>query len=302
MQTLGKFLSLSLDISRQEKYLLVSFVLKKNKEYLLAHPEYILKKEEVLILQSLFRKRKKGIPLAYLTGKKEFYGREFFVNEDVLIPRPDTETLIEKILKEKEKIPTSEKILFLEIGTGSGCITITLANLFKESSEQNIFFATDISQKALRVAKINARDHNVIEKIHFLSSDLLSFSPKILTSFSKLFCEISHCFFIANLPYIPQKYYDKAHTKDYSLGITFEPEIALVSGKTGFDLYQKLFCQLRHFPFPKKTIFFFEFFGNTQQRDFFQKEASLLFEKYSLEVLPDLSEKMRVVIIKNFQE
>ncbi len=300
MQTLEKFLSSSPLIPRQEKYLLISFVTKKSKEYLFAHPEYLLKKEDILILQSLCKKRKKGIPLAYIIGTKEFYGRDFFVNENVLVPRPDTEILIEAMRSEKEKIPTSEKILFLEIGTGSGCITITLAHLFQESSDQNIFFATDVSKKALRVATINAENHKVLEKIQFLSSDLLSFPPKILRTFSQLSSQASYCFFIANLPYIPQRYYDKAPTKDYSLGITFEPEIALVSGKTGFDLYRKLFRQLHKFPLPHKTIFFFEFFGNVQQKNLFHKEASLLFDHYSFEILPDLSGKMRVVVVKNF--
>ncbi|NCU41115.1 MAG: peptide chain release factor N(5)-glutamine methyltransferase [Candidatus Moranbacteria bacterium] len=302
MKTLQEIVNEFFNISRQEKYLLLAWILKIKKEYLLAHPEHPLTHKEVASLRILFKKREKGIPIAYLIQNKEFYGLDFFVNKNVLIPRPETELIIEEILREKEKIPLSEKILFLEIGTGSGCITITLANLFKDNPKQNVFFATDISKKALKVAKINARKHEAIKKIHFLSSDLLSFSPKILNSFSQLFSEISHCFFIANLPYIPQKYYDKAHTHDYSLGITFEPEIALVSGKTGFDLYQKLFWQLRNFLLPKNTVFFFEFFGNTQQKNLFKKETSLLFDQYSFKFLPDLSGKMRVVVIKNFSE
>ena len=295
MRTLQEIVNESFNISRQEKYLLIAWILKINKEYLLAHPEHPLTRKEVNSLRILFKKRERGIPIAYLIQNKEFYGLDFFVNKDVLIPRPETELIIEEVLREKEKIPLDEKILFLEIGTGSGCISITLAKLLNLYSKQTLFFASDISRKALLIAKINAKKHKVSKKIHFFQSDLLSLPPKNLsTSFSK----VTHCFFIANLPYIPQKYYDKAHTHDYSLGITFEPEIALTSGKTGLDLYKKLFSQFHQFSFPQNTTFLFEFFGNKQQENFFQKKAFSLFPHSSFEILPDLSGKMRIIIMR----
>lgn len=191
--------------------------------------EKITDKNALDTFNSLISERKKGIPIAYIIGQKEFYGRDYVVTPDVLIPRPETEFIIDYL---KDSYPNLTKIL--EIGTGSGCIAISL----NEELPNAEVTATDISAASLQVAKKNATMLTGEKTPHFLQSDLLEEVNKIEWDI-----------IVANLPYLDQK----KHTDD---SILHEPDLALYASLGGLDLYQKLFRELegRHFYF-KLAIF-----------------------------------------------
>ena len=148
----------SLSIDKLDARLLLSFCLNKPSSYLVAHDRDELQPSILDQYLALVDRRKKGEPFPYIVGLQDFYSRSFFVNNNVLIPRPDTETLIDEILKELSFHPAHH---LLDLGTGSGCIAITLA---KECDNLEVT-ATDSSPKALEVARINAQKHDA--NVHF---------------------------------------------------------------------------------------------------------------------------------------
>lgn len=190
--------------------LLLGFVLKKDKEYILAHPEIKLEKKQEKQFSALAKLRAKRFPLAFILGHKEFYGRKFHINKDVLIPRPETERIIELALN-KIKMEDKNKIWdILELGTGSGCIAIALALELEKIGFNYKIVASDISNKALKVAKFNAKK---------LKSKDINFVK------SNLFQNISGKFdlIVTNLPYVK-----KSEIKDE---LAYEPNLALEDKK-----------------------------------------------------------------------
>ncbi|MBI4779392.1 peptide chain release factor N(5)-glutamine methyltransferase [Candidatus Falkowbacteria bacterium] len=230
----GKLSAEKINLPHLEAEILLSAVLKKPREFILAHGEAGLTKPQIANFKSQIKKRLKGLPIAYLTGAKEFYGLDFIVNKNVLIPRPETELMVEEVLNFTPR--GSRPAAFIDVGTGSGCIIIALA-------KQNIngkLFAIDISAKALTVAKQNARTHNVHKKIKFLKGDLLS--PLIHNSAFKT--ADSDLIITANLPYGWKAW--KNNCSMNTVGLKFEPQIALYAGKNGLELYEKLFKQINY--------------------------------------------------------
>lgn len=206
--------------------ILLAHVLKKNSAFLFANPDKQISPLKSKIFNLLISRRRANWPVAYLTGHKEFFGLDFKVNKDVLIPRPETELLVELAL------PISRNSKFrniIDIGTGSGNIIIALA---KNTKNKVNFFAIDSSAKALRVAKTNAKKHSVAKKIIFLKGNLLS--PITLNNSMELFPML----ILANLPYLTSK-----QTREPS--IKHEPRSALVAGKDGLKYYRELFKQLQ---------------------------------------------------------
>ena len=167
------------------------------------------------------QQRISGIPLSYITKNREFFGIDFFVNENVLIPRQESELLVEKVISfcKKQK---KTKFTIADIGTGSGALAISIA---KNLSNVNLI-AIDISDKALQIAKKNAKSINVSRKISFLRSNLLE---NLKTPVDVI---------VANLPYIST---GEMHT--LSLEVKKEPTIALLGGEDGTDLIAKLIRQ-----------------------------------------------------------
>jgi len=168
---------------------------------------------------SALRRRALGEPIQYILGKTEFMGLEFKLNQDVFIPRPETEILVEYSL---ELISRLEKnfLRVLDLCTGSGCIAISLA---KYTSDRNIiFYATDLSKKALEVAKVNADIHQV--KINFLNADL--FNGMKQNSFDII---------ISNPPYVPSDQINKLPKE-----ISYEPAIALDGGRDGLEFFRRI--------------------------------------------------------------
>lgn len=214
--------------------ILLSHTLKVSKEFIFAHPELKLSRNQIVRYQKSVSKRCTHYPIAYLTGEKEFYGYKFLVNEAILIPRPQTEELVEKALKMINDLGLKN---IADIGTGSGNIIISLVNELKKkygSLKGFKFYATDISQTALVMAKKNARFHQATKFISFYPGDLLT--PLKNKKINLI---------IANLPYLGQKDIRKEKS------IQFEPKKALVG-----NYYKKLFSQAKKYFKPQPIIIY----------------------------------------------
>lgn len=217
--------------------LLLLHVAGRDRISLYTHPEEILSPEIAEKYFMLLRRRSAGEPTQHLTGKQEFWGLEFEVTPDVLIPRPETEHLIEVALDRlavreiragRPPRLTGEGIVIVDVGTGSGCIAIALA---KELSAATIY-ATDISKAALEVARRNATRLGFADRIHFLESNLLQGCLSLATSHSPLSFDL----IISNPPYISRR-------EAESLPIEVrehEPNAALYGGEEGYELYGAL--------------------------------------------------------------
>src|SRR3989344_2444648 len=192
---------------------LLSHVLKTSRTRLLSLPERLLTSRQQKIFFRFIAKRSHGWPVAYLTGHKEFYGLDFSVTNAVRAPRPETETLIDMILKSAGR---NEPLEIFDIGTGTGCIAITLAHYMPHTK----ITALDLSPRALTIAKKNARIHKVLKKIRFIRGDLFSGVEKKKADI-----------IVANLPYL---------THDQLRGVPHEPKMALYGGKMGLELIEKV--------------------------------------------------------------
>jgi release factor glutamine methyltransferase len=195
---------------------LISSALHKPRSWVLAHPEYELSTTDTAHLEEMLFQLERSIPLAYITEASHFYGLQFYVTSDVLIPRPETELLVENALFWSQA--RNFNGIVLDVGTGSGCIAISLAvNLPGIKC-----IAIDKSLRALQVAKRNAENNHVQNQVCYVQSDLTS---SIFGKF-KLIC--------ANLPYIPT-----CKLEDLSVA-RYEPTAALDGGKEGLDLIHRL--------------------------------------------------------------
>jgi release factor glutamine methyltransferase len=208
--------------------LLLSHALNQPKTWLLTHPEYELTTDEYNTLQKAQSQLLQGVPLPHILGEWEFYGRSFIVSPDVLIPRPETEHLVERALELAKSHPHP---LIADVGTGSGAIAISLAAGLPDAT----LIATDISRQALAIACRNAIRH-AQPSIHFLQADLL----QPLAAPFDLIC--------ANLPYIPTATVDQ-------LKVTrWEPRLALDGGLYGLDLIERLLLQAKTRLAPQGTL------------------------------------------------
>ncbi|MCR4280508.1 MAG: peptide chain release factor N(5)-glutamine methyltransferase [Candidatus Komeilibacteria bacterium] len=211
---LRQSLKQSHEIASLEAVVLLSHAWKKNKAYIYSHPEISVPTVVEQQFNNLLKRRVRNIPLAYITGQKEFYGLEFKVNEATLIPRPASELFLDKLATIQPRKKT-----IADIGTGSGALIITSAKLWPD----NDFIATDISPRALQTARQNARLHHC-GGIGFIKHDLLppAVNPDIV---------------MANLPYLPP---DKMNDPS----VQAEPSLALYGGADGLKLYRRLLRQI----------------------------------------------------------
>jgi len=220
---------------------LLTYTLLKEKSFLLSHPEMPLTNAQYARIKRLVNRRKKGEPIAYITGHKEFYGLDFLVNKNVLIPRPETEQLLHeakaiidyRLSNIGKNVPLNNQYSgfdILDMGTGSGCMIIHLANeLFKIKNLKfkiNLY-ASDISKKALYVARKNARRHEVSDQIRFIYSDLYS-NKRMPKKYDLI---------IANLPYVPHQV--KSQKTKVKSSINFEPKIAIYAGDNGSEVIKR---------------------------------------------------------------
>jgi release factor glutamine methyltransferase len=209
------------DSPRLDAEVLLAFVLEKNRSYLRAWNDKPIDTQTISKFESLISERVKGIPVAYLTGIREFWSRNFYVSPDVLIPRPDTEILIEHCLAQ---IPIDSPFTILDLGTGSGTIAITLA---AERPKAKIF-AVDASSAALEIAKKNGQQHHC-QNVEFILSDWFLNVPKIE-------CDL----IVSNPPYIP---FDDEHLTQGD--VRFEPKSALVAAENGLSDIKKIAAEAK---------------------------------------------------------
>ena len=197
--------------------ILLSNTIKRDKKHIILNPKEILNSEESEQFKSLIERRKKGEPVAYLINKKEFWKDEFFVNKDVLIPRPDTELIIEQVLR----IYSNDiQLQILDIGTGSGCILLSILK------ERPNFYGTgiDISKKSINISKLNANQLNLTNRVKFFHSSVDNFKIG------------KYDLIVSNPPYIELlnlKYLEKDV-------VNFEPKLALSGGLDGFLKIRKV--------------------------------------------------------------
>lgn len=199
--------------SRLDSLILLSQVTQLDHAYIIANPENVISPEQTNRLNGLLSQRMSRQPIAYILGKKEFYGREFIVNKDVLIPRPESESFIELLIKHKI---THQNII--DVGCGSGILGIST----KLELPTNQVTLSDLSSKALKVAKQNAK--NLSANCKFVQNNLLSFDN-------------NYSVFLANLPYVP-------NNLQLEPELNFEPTLALFAADNGMALYKKLWKQI----------------------------------------------------------
>lgn len=215
------------DVERVDLLGMLSSALSLSKEQLMIRPEHELQSDEEKRLYHLLEQRRRGRPLAYITGEREFFSRSFVVDERVLIPRPETETLVEEALRIISSYPEKGRRI-VDVGTGSGAIGITLA---KETGENVL--CLDISPDALDVARTNALRLGATDIVDLVCCDLLS----ALADRSRF------DLIVANLPYI-SAYEWPGLMRDVRL---FEPKLALWGGGNGLDLYCCLITEMGHY-------------------------------------------------------
>ncbi|MBF8247104.1 MAG: peptide chain release factor N(5)-glutamine methyltransferase [Rickettsia sp.] len=230
--------------------LLLSSVLKKSLEFLVAHENYVLNLEEKKIFFDLIKRRAKNEPIAYILKQKEFFSRKFFIDRNVLIPRPDTEILVEQIIK-KCNFLKKKSLNILEIGTGSGIIAITLALELKDLDIKVV--ATDVDSKILKIAQKNAKKF-LLENITFIKSNIF----QRLDQYKEFFDII-----VSNPPYIDKKSEKHLLSPDIK---QYEPKKALFAINKGLFFFQKISDNAKYFlkthgslfleinPYKKKSI------------------------------------------------
>ena len=196
--------------------ILLSKSLKKTREEILTNLDQKINKNEILVFNNYLLRRLKNEPIAYILEEKEFWSKNFYVNKSTLIPRPETELLVDKLLK----IFNGKKITILDIGTGSGCIILSLLGELKNSTGVGV----DISSNAIEVAKKNASKQKLLKRIKLWRK-----------SFEKIF-NYKFDLIVSNPPYIEKKEFINL---SYDIK-KYEPKIALDGGNDGLDLIKKV--------------------------------------------------------------
>ena len=209
--------------------ILLMKALRVSRAYLYTYNEKVISESKIKLLEELLNRRMNKEPIAYILGKKEFWSRDFYINQHTLIPRPESEMLVELVIQANARKKISS---ILELGTGSGCISVSLA---KELSHSQIV-STDICAKALEVANKNAQ-HYGVNNISFIKSDW----------FNKLDNQKFDCI-VSNPPYIRED-------DPYLSELTFEPSKALVSGDDGLEAIEIISSNAAEYLSPEGKIF-----------------------------------------------
>jgi len=256
-------------------------ILNQEKSFVIIHPEYELSWLQYLKFIYFVCQRTRGYSVAAIIGHKEFYGLDFYVNKKVLIPRPDTELLVEEAVRTmNEQLKTkNDKIILIDVGTGSGCIPISI---LKNLTKRIPAYATDISALALKVAKKNAKKHMV--DIRFFHGDLLEPMVSILKPLNVN----SKIIITANLPYLTEQQFQNEPS------IQREPKIALVAENNGLALYEELLKKIKAAGL--QAIIFLEI--DPSQTTTIQEIIKKYFPDSNVEIKKDLAELERMVKIK----
>jgi release factor glutamine methyltransferase len=272
-----------------DREILIAHSLGKTREFVLTYPNHEISKSQISNLKLLLKRRVQKESIAHILGHKEFYGLDFIVNKDTLIPRPETEMMVEEVVILLRNMLRS-KITILDVGTGSGCIIVSIANLNSRlrGNDKVKYFASDISKEALKIAKKNSKQHNLTEKITFLQGDL--FLP-FLKNKKLTDLKVDQLIITANLPYLSKEIYQSAplDVKKY------EPKSALYSPELGLQHYRKLLEQLKLIPEdqqPKNINCLLEI--SPEQKKPLTKLIKDIFPAAEIEFKKDLANKWRI--------
>jgi len=266
----------AVDSPRLSAELLISYVLDLKRIELYTNFDRLVSKPQLDQLHQLVKRAGENEPVAYLTGKCEFYSLELAVTRDCLIPRQETELLVERAIEFLRGRPGKQ--LVCDLCTGSGCIAVAIAKNVTDAD----FFAADISDAALQVAIQNSQKHSVAERIKFLHGDL----------FEPLIPQMDKCRFdlvVCNPPYVTSSEYEtlERNVKDY------EPADALLGGADGLDIYRKI-CELAEQFLKPDSALMFEI-GYTQGKNLMELlEQTKLFTDIVIE--KDLQNNDRIII------
>lgn len=252
-------------LDRLDTELLLAYILGTDRSYIKSHPKRRLTLREQLRFLYVVWLRRHNTPIAYITGHKEFFGLDFEVNKHTLVPRPETELLVELVQKQVTNIKDTNTVL-IDIGTGSGCIPVSLSVILSNAKDPLVqptsdnerdpsvatltqddkvkILASDISKQALKIASRNAKKHNA--DIRFKRGNLLKpWSHEIMKQWG-------HVIVTANLPYITEQQWEQ------EASIKKEPKSALVADEHGLALYRELLEQLLDLNIQSAITLYFE--------------------------------------------
>lgn len=259
--TIKEALALAIDILKskniqtpvREAGVLLGYVMKKDLSYIYAHHEEKLSDELIDEFIEAVKKRSQRMPFQYISNNQEFMSLDFFVNRNSLIPRPDTEILVEAALDVIKKYKSPVRVL--DIGTGSGAIAVSIAWY----NENTVIDAIDISESALQVAIANSRKHKVYDRIRFINQDFMHFNA-----------EKPYSVVVSNPPYIPC-----GEIKDLMPEVAdYEPVLALDGGQDGLDFYRAIASKLTNLLTPDGIVLTEVGIGqHTQVKELFEKEG-----------------------------
>jgi release factor glutamine methyltransferase len=287
MPTIKKLRKKHNSIPSLDLELLLAFAIKKDRAYVLAHPEYKLSVFETIHFAHFRILYTLGYPLAYIGGSKDFFGLTFYVNKHTLIPRPETELLIEEVLNEfknNDAYSRNKDVYLIDVGTGTGCIPVVVG---EKTNQKNIkLLATDISRSALKIAKKNAALHTI--NVDFFCGNLLE---TVLKKRPEI--RVAPLIITANLPYLTIEQFKNEKS------IQREPYLALVAKNGGLAIYDKLLKQIKELVYSeehiKDVVLFFEI--DPSQTLPISKLVKTYFSQASIEIKKDLAGRDRVVKI-----
>ena len=254
---------------RREANSLLALALEKDKTFLIAHPEYALSNEEEKHFRDFLRRRASREPFQYIAGRQEFYGLDFEVNRSVLIPRPETELIVESAI---EILRDKRNSKFCEVGIGSGCIAVSILHEVKTSKAIGL----DVSPEALEVAARNAAKHKVLNRLELKLSDVF-----------EVVNDEKFDLIVSNPPYIPSE-----EIKDLQAEVRdFEPLTALTDDKDGLSIIRKIIVESPNFLNEEGFLLLEIGFGQSEAaREMFAPEIWRV-----VEILPDLQGIPRTV-------
>jgi release factor glutamine methyltransferase len=258
---------------RLEAALLLGHVLQRNRAYLIAHVDQELRRDQLAAVRSFVARRASGEPLQYLTNHQEFFKLDFEVTPDVLIPRPETELIVETALT---VLPRERQSGLLDVGTGSGCLAISILHEYKNTHAT----AIDLSARALQVAQRNAERHGVADRLRLIESDLFAALPA-----DQIFDLI-----VSNPPYVSSD--DMAHLQRE---VQREPRRALEGGRDGLDVIRRLLRDASaHLKKGGHLIFEFGIGQDAAIRELVDRDVWEL-----IEVRKDLQQIPRTIILRS---
>jgi release factor glutamine methyltransferase len=263
------------DAPRTTAQLLLAHLLGKDRTYLLTHPNEPVEETIRHQFRAWASRRAGGVPLQYLIGHQEFYGLDFIVTPDVLIPRPETELVVEEVLGSSQ--PPAP--LIIDVGAGSGCLAVTLAVHLNQAR----IIALDISPSALKVARLNAQRHGVEDQLLFLASDLFS---------ALVPCQPSTTadFIVANPPYVSEAEFAglPREVREH------EPHVALIAGPDGLALHRRLLTESPAFLRPGGSLIMEMGFGQCDALVGLVEPSTWRLEK----ILSDLQGLPRTLVLR----